>query len=144
MGTIRCPGGGGGADSFVVARGNGSDTILDFDPDEGDILRLDSFGFLSAKEVLVNAVQDGEDTVIWLHGTEMLTLRGVDRADLGISDIELGGAPARIMAPRGGTESRSFRGQCKSLWAAPGMIPLTRRTVLRDSSNAASRAPTAW
>lgn len=84
--------GGAGADSFVLRYGHGSDTILDFKPGEGDVLRVESFGFTSAAQVLAQAVQDGTDVVVWLHGSERVTLKNVNLSELKAANIALGGA----------------------------------------------------
>ncbi|MBB1493291.1 hypothetical protein H5395_17740 [Paracoccus sp. MC1854] len=61
--------GGAWSDIFVISRANGSDTILDFNPAEGDVLKVGSYGFLSAAGALANGVQKGTDVVLWLGGS---------------------------------------------------------------------------
>jgi Ca2+-binding RTX toxin-like protein len=84
--------GGADADAFVVARGNGSDTITDFAVGAaGDSLRLSNYGFADAAAVRAAATQVGSDTVIALGGGETLTLKGVSLASFQSATITLDG-----------------------------------------------------
>ena len=73
--------GGNNEDRFVFARGSGADTIADFgDGDMIDLTRLkgvDSFKDLKSN----HAEQDGDDVVITVGG-DVLTIAGVDLANL--------------------------------------------------------------
>jgi beta-glucanase (GH16 family) len=62
--------GGGGADIFVVAPGNGSDLILDFSAD--DTVRVGRYGFTSFEQVQAKMVQSGDDVRLNLSATEFL------------------------------------------------------------------------
>ncbi len=84
--------GGADADVFVVARGNGSDTITDFAVGAaGDTLRLSNYGFANAAAVRAAATQVGSDTVIALGAGETLTLKGVSLASFQSATVALEG-----------------------------------------------------
>ena len=70
--------GGGGRDTFVFARGDGSDIIADFSAD--DIVRLDDHGFSTFDEVVAAMTEVGNDTWLQLSGFETLVFRnaGID------------------------------------------------------------------
>ena len=75
--------GGAGRDAFVIAKGNGSDTITDFAAgSQGDFLDLKGFAFESFEAFRAGATQVGADTVIALGGGETLTLKGVTASKL--------------------------------------------------------------
>lgn len=80
--------GGLGGDSFVVRRGQGSDTILDFGRG-WDQLRLVGTTFADKAGVLAASVQSGRDVIIDLGGGETLTLKKMTLAKLQTLDIEL-------------------------------------------------------
>lgn len=73
--------GGGGADTFIVTAGNGSDVITDFVAGT-DQVRLGGYGVTSFSEVQSAAKQVGNDTVISFDNGESLTLRGVQATSL--------------------------------------------------------------
>lgn len=68
--------GGAGRDAFVIAKGNGSDTIIDFSAGTaGDWLDLKGFGFASFSAFQSAMRQSGSDTVVDLGSGETLTLK---------------------------------------------------------------------
>ena len=80
--------GGTGADTFVFTAGDGTDTITDFFPEEGDRIDLSAFagleGFASLK-----LTADGDATVLDLraHGGGTVRLEGIAVADLLAADF---------------------------------------------------------
>ena len=80
--------GGTGADTFVFAAGDGTDTITDFTPEEGDRIDLSAFagleGFASLK-----LTADGSATILDLraHGGGTVRLEGIAVADLLAADF---------------------------------------------------------
>ena len=80
--------GGTGADTFVFAAGDGTDTITDFFPEEGDRIDLSAFagleGFASLK-----LTADGSTTILDLraHGGGTVRLEGIAVADLLAADF---------------------------------------------------------
>ena len=62
--------GGAGSDIFILARGNGSDLIQDFKPE--DSVSLNGYGFASFDEVKANMVQSGTDVRLDLGQGEVL------------------------------------------------------------------------
>ena len=87
--------GGAGADAFVLARGNGSDAIVDFTPGT-DTLRLQGYVFGSFAAVRAAATQAGADTRIALGGGEALVLRNTQAASLTARDVWLPADPAHF------------------------------------------------
>ena len=80
--------GGTGADTFVFAAGDGTDTITDFTPDEGDQIDLSAFAGLGGFASLT-LTEDGSDTVLDLraHGGGTVRLQGIAAADLLAADF---------------------------------------------------------
>ena len=84
--------GGGGADTFVWGRQDGSVAITDFSAAQGDKIDLSTFwSITNFSDLLANAQQIGSDTIIapppqsiW---NETLTLKGVTLASLTASDF---------------------------------------------------------
>ncbi|RLP28261.1 family 16 glycosylhydrolase [Mesorhizobium sp. YM1C-6-2] len=67
------------ADMFVVRRGEGSDTITDFQAGSGgDILRLQNYGLSDFAAFKAASVQSGADLSVTLPNGETLTLTNVD------------------------------------------------------------------
>lgn len=66
--------GGGGADTFIFAKGNGSDLITDFGAD--DTIRLNKYGFTSFEQLSSHFIQEGANLRIDLGGGESLVLAG--------------------------------------------------------------------
>lgn len=66
------------ADMFVVRRGEGSDTITDFQAgSDGDVLRLQHYGFADFAEFKAASVQSDADVSVTLPNGETLTLVNV-------------------------------------------------------------------
>lgn len=74
--------GGTGADTFIVRKGNGSDVINDFSASEGDLIRLDGYGYYDFDQVQKGMTQVGNDTLLQLSATETLTLKNTKISDL--------------------------------------------------------------
>ena len=72
--------GGGGADTFIFTRGNGSDLVTDFGPD--DTVRLNGYGFTSFEQIRSNLTQEGADLRLDLGGGESLVLAGTRAEEL--------------------------------------------------------------
>ncbi|MGS2724031.1 beta strand repeat-containing protein [Porticoccus sp. GXU_MW_L64] len=72
--------GGAGLDSFVVREGSDADTVTDFDVNDDVIEVVDLVD--DAAAALALAVNNGEDTVIDFGNGDVITLTGVDAADL--------------------------------------------------------------
>jgi Ca2+-binding RTX toxin-like protein len=79
--------GGADADVFVWQRGDGADTISDFEL-TGDVVSVEGFGINLAQGARA-ADQVGDDVVIDLGGGDVLTLSGTQLTDLGADDFVL-------------------------------------------------------
>src|SRR3546814_11273886 len=82
--------GGDGDDRFVFGDAAGSDTIMDFAAGAGSVDTIDLVGnslLNDFTDILANASQVGDDTLIDLGGTDTLTLIGVNRLDLHQDDF---------------------------------------------------------
>jgi len=79
--------GGKGGDTFVFAANFGQNTITNFNT-HNDTIQLDRSEFADFHAVLAAAHQNGADTVI-AHGTDQITLTGVQLASLHASDFHL-------------------------------------------------------
>ncbi|MBB5694966.1 glycosyl hydrolase [Muricoccus pecuniae] len=105
--------GGGGNDTFVIARGEGNDTITDFRAGvgAGDVLKLDGFSFADFAALKAAATQSGADLVIRLASDQTLTLRGVQLSSLASDDVSLvnikAAAPTPVVPPTTPTDSGS-------------------------------------
>lgn len=77
--------GGLGADWFSFAPGTGNDTIADFAPEEGDVLDLREFGFVSEAQVLNAMSNSGSNVFLNLGSGESVTLIGISKAELSSS-----------------------------------------------------------
>jgi Ca2+-binding RTX toxin-like protein len=93
--------GGAEADMFVTRRGEGSDTIADFQAGAGgDVLRLQGHGISDFAAFRAASVQSGADVSVTLAGGEILTLRNVELDSLLPENLQLdqplpiSGAPA--------------------------------------------------
>lgn len=78
--------GGTGADIFQFRSDDGIDVITDFTANE-DVFLAFGFGFASGADVLALATQSGANTVINLTGSGIVTLTGVNVADLDSADF---------------------------------------------------------
>jgi hypothetical protein len=78
--------GGPGADRFVVDAAFTHRTITDFSPAQHDVLELDASAYHNFAWVLANSAQVGADTVITVHG-DQLVLASVTRTSLHASDF---------------------------------------------------------
>ena len=80
--------GGTGADTFVFAAGDGTDTITDFFPEEGDRIDLSAFAGLTGFASLT-LTADGDATILDLraHGGGTVRLEGIAVADLLAADF---------------------------------------------------------
>ncbi|MGK6314196.1 family 16 glycosylhydrolase [Neorhizobium sp. DT-125] len=79
--------GAGGADTFIFTRGNGSDLITDFGPD--DTIRLNEYGFTSFDQVRSHLTQEGADLRLDLGSGESLLLADTAVDDLSADQFEL-------------------------------------------------------
>lgn len=68
--------GGLGNDVFVINKGTGSDTIVDFDNDIGysDVIEFSSSLFQSAMDLAAHTIQSKSDVIVSLSSTEYLTV----------------------------------------------------------------------
>ena len=80
--------GGTGADTFVFAAGDGTDTITDFFPEEGDRIDLSAFAGLEGFASLT-LTSDGSATILDLraHGGGTVRLEGIAVTDLLAADF---------------------------------------------------------
>lgn len=78
--------GGGGADTFIVTAGNGSDVIMDF-VSGTDRVQLGGYGVTSFGQLQSLAKQVGADTVLHFSNGEDLILRGVNATNLVSKDF---------------------------------------------------------
>ena len=82
--------GGAGADTFVFAAGNGTDTITDFFPEEGDRIDLSAFAGLGGFASLTLAADDSATLLdLRAHGGGTVWLEGIAAADLAGEDFVL-------------------------------------------------------
>lgn len=82
--------GGAGRDVFVEVKGDGSDTITDFQTGpQGDVLRLQNYGFSSFAALQKVIKQVGADTTISLASGETLTLKNVVATTLTADNVAL-------------------------------------------------------
>ncbi len=79
--------GGGGADTFIVENGNGSDLITDFGTD--DLVNLQGYAFSSFSAVLAAMTQVGNDVVLQLSATEALGFKNVQLSSFTSSQFKL-------------------------------------------------------
>ncbi|MFC7611141.1 glycosyl hydrolase [Teichococcus aestuarii] len=83
--------GGGGNDTFIIAKGEGNDTITDFRGGAGasDVIKLDGFAFKDFAAVKAAGQQSGADAVLNLGDGRVLTLKGVQLSSLAADDVQL-------------------------------------------------------
>lgn len=71
--------GNAGSDRFIVAKGNGSDTIADFEAGKDKVV-LNSYAFGDSQAVRDALVQDGPNVILPLGNGEQLTFKNLDRS----------------------------------------------------------------
>jgi Ca2+-binding RTX toxin-like protein len=83
---------GAGADTIVFRKAGGVDTLRDFSPGAGDVIRLIGFGaaFDSFAEILAAASDNGANTTIDFGGGDVIVLRGVLVSQLAADDFAFG------------------------------------------------------
>ncbi|WP_082507779.1 family 16 glycosylhydrolase [Methylobacterium sp. Leaf113] len=82
--------GGGGRDTFLVTKGDGSDVIVDFQTSgAGDLARLDGYSLTSFAQVKSAMSQVGSDVKLALSGSESLIFRNHKIADFTADDFQL-------------------------------------------------------
>jgi len=79
--------GGGGYDTFIVSKGNGSDLIANFAAT--DTVRLDGYGFTSFDAIHSSMVQAGPNVLLNLGSGEILEFKGTTIDKLQPSQFEL-------------------------------------------------------
>ena len=77
--TLR---GGSGADRFVLAPGYDTDTIVDFNINQGDLIDVSAYGLTSADQFEVLQF-DGQNTIVNPAGDGVFILQGVDLISAG-------------------------------------------------------------
>jgi Ca2+-binding RTX toxin-like protein len=87
--------GGGGHDTFVLARGDGSDIITDFEAGigAGDVAQLTRYAFSSFSDVHAAMSQHGDDVYLDLGNWETLVFRDHAIGDFSADDFVLPGEP---------------------------------------------------
>jgi serralysin len=78
-----------GPDVFRYGVGYGRDVITNFDTASGDVIDLRGLGLANLADVLNRATQVGNDVVITINGSDILTLRNVTLGNLLIDDFLL-------------------------------------------------------
>lgn len=79
--------GGAGADMFVIAKGQGNDIITDFTPAQGDVIRLDNFGFKSFADVAAIMQQVGTNVVLSFGDGQSLILQNTQTSSLSAANF---------------------------------------------------------
>ncbi len=77
------------SDTFVFHAYYAADTIIGFSTAGGDIINLETFGLASFAQLQPYMSQAGNDVVIALNGTDILTLQNVQLGALGASHFDL-------------------------------------------------------
>jgi Ca2+-binding RTX toxin-like protein len=80
--------GGAGADTFVFLPNFGAKTVINFTPDR-DALQFNQSMFADAAAVLSNAHQVGSDVAITHDSADVVTLQGMQLANLYVSDFHI-------------------------------------------------------
>lgn len=80
--------GGSGNDVFIFKKGQGNDTITDFQAGsaKGDVIRLDKSVLKNFNDVLSHATEKSGDLIID-YGKNTIKLEGIDKADLHANDF---------------------------------------------------------
>lgn len=89
--------GGTGADIFIVAKGNGSDVIQNFQTG-WDMISLRGYGFASWADLQGRISQTGADTIVDLGRGEVLVLRDTQASALSAADFGLALTPPALDA----------------------------------------------
>lgn len=126
--------GGAGADIYEVAKGNGSDRIIGFEPGH-DLVKLDGYGYTSFAQLMSHATQTGSDVSIQLSGSEKLLLSNVNLSQL--HGYDFGFAMATPTVPAGDTlmdgTTRGYNANgwyvLNNAWGAAGLKAGTDYTV---------------
>jgi Ca2+-binding RTX toxin-like protein len=85
--------GGAGRDTFIVAPGNGSDTIADFEAGPGpDVVRLVGTGYGDFATVMSHMTQNGSNAVLDLGGSETLTFQNTFERSFAADDFAFANA----------------------------------------------------
>jgi beta-glucanase (GH16 family) len=105
--------GGAGADTFIIVKGQGNDVIQDFNPGEGDMVRLTA-GFTNFAQVQSHLSQVGNDVKLDLGGTDGLIFRNLTVGQLSAQNFQLQLDPSKLGAM---TFHDDFSGPL-SLWDA--------------------------
>ncbi|WP_460451280.1 beta strand repeat-containing protein [Alsobacter sp. SYSU BS001988] len=84
--------GGAGSDVFLFSQGTGADYVTDFGATglEKDVIRFDPAMFANWTQVRAAAVQVGGDVVISAWSGDVVTLMGVNKAELTSSNFQFG------------------------------------------------------
>ena len=127
--------GGGGADTFVIAKGEGNDTITDFQGSAGDVVKLDGFAFKDFAAVKAASIQSGADVVINLGDGQSLTLLGAKLSGLAADDFSL----VNIQAPAATTPTAPTTPTSPAPTSPAPTTPTTNDGHLPDSAT-----PTRW
>lgn len=77
-------------DTFIIRKGEGNDTITDFQhgKDGGDVIRLAGFGYQSLEQLLAKAEEVGNNVVFQLADDQRLTVRNARKADFDHYDFD--------------------------------------------------------
>jgi Ca2+-binding RTX toxin-like protein len=105
--------GGAGADTFIIVKGQGNDVIQDFNPGEGDTVRL-SAGFTNFAQVQSHLSQQGADVKLDMGGGDGLIFRNLSVGQLSAQNFQLQLDPSKLGAM---TFHDDFNGPL-SLWDA--------------------------
>ncbi|MEP6017174.1 MAG: Hint domain-containing protein [Paracoccaceae bacterium] len=103
------------SDTFVIRDGDGSDTILDFDPADPDILAFDMAEIQTYQDFLDRLSQDNADAIVTYDNGDTTRLVGVDIVDIGTQNFSTEAGPVclhrdtRISTPSGYTRVQDLR-----------------------------------
>ena len=70
--------GGGGADTFILAPGDGHDEIGDFNYYDGDRMDVQAYGYSSVLDFFAPPSVDAGGSTLYLSATDELRLDGID------------------------------------------------------------------
>ena len=90
--------GGAGSDTFVIAVGNGSDIITDFQTGAGgDILQLNGTGFHTLSDVTAAMKQVGTDVVLTLNSGESIRLENTSILNFATANVNIVTQPTGLV-----------------------------------------------